>query len=271
MGYLLSAYRSPCQRNGIARNAITKMWQRVDDRVQTTTALDGETYNSVLDWKSNGKLSRRLTDHLSHQASTVGSRAMDYEYLRSHIGGNWHRLYDSGHSIAGSWKAVSEALPDLSRLEQLVTWANEYWKALITTRAMPVVILDHIHQIIDYFKHLDSANVAQSIPKFGVAFTMVLSLFASSSFAQTEVSGTVSVLYASPGSDFLDPRKCTFFQINNADPWYAIPFSDPGYESELILLRDSYIFGRTLNFTTYPGAPTCGWSSAYDIYIGTAH
>jgi hypothetical protein len=149
------------------RNAVIRTWQRIKGSVDrgyvTTTTFASEGYNSALDWKDNSELSRWLTDRLSHQVSTVGSRAMDSEYLRTHIGGGWHRLYDGGHSLAGSWKAVSEALPDLSVLEQLGTWANEYWKDLVTTRGMPIVILDHAEKVSEYFKHLDSVNLAQAI------------------------------------------------------------------------------------------------------------
>jgi hypothetical protein len=131
--------------------------------LKTTTSLASEAYNSALDWKDNAELSRWLTTHLSHQRPTDGSRAMDYAYLHTHIGGGWHRLYDGGHSLSGSWEAVRQALPDLSAFEQCATWANEYWKDFITTRGMPIVTLDHAHQISEYFKHLDCVNVAQGM------------------------------------------------------------------------------------------------------------
>jgi hypothetical protein len=104
-----------------------------------------------------------LANHLSNQHATLASKAMDAEYLRTHIGGGWHRLYDGGHSLAGSWKAVSSSLPDLGALDQLGIWANEYWKDLITTCGMPILILDHADQVSEYFKHLDCVNVAQLI------------------------------------------------------------------------------------------------------------
>jgi hypothetical protein len=64
-----------------------------------------------------------------------------------------------------SWKlkAVAEALPDHSALDNLGTWANEYWKDLITTRGMPIIVLDHANQVSEYFQHLDCVNVAQVI------------------------------------------------------------------------------------------------------------
>jgi hypothetical protein len=145
------------------RNAITGTWQRVNGPINRAFDATSAAYSAALDWRSNAELSRWLTDHLSHQVATLGSKAMDAEYLRTHIGGSWHRLYDGGHTLAGSWKAVSEALPDMSVLERLGIWANEYWKDLITARGMPIVILDHAHNIDEYFKHLDCVNVAQDI------------------------------------------------------------------------------------------------------------
>ncbi|WP_342723476.1 hypothetical protein AAFG07_30600 [Bradyrhizobium sp. B097] len=135
----------------------------VANGLNATTSVAGEAYTAALDWKNNNEFSNWLSDHLSNQYATAASKAMDAEYLRTHVGGGWHRLYDGGHSLAGSWKAVSSALPDLGALEQLGTWANEYWKDLITTRGMPIVILDQADQVSEYFKHLDCVNVAQLI------------------------------------------------------------------------------------------------------------
>ena len=126
-------------------------------------AATGEAYTTALNWKNNGELSNWLSDHFSSQYATIASKAMDAEYLRSHLGGSWHRLYDGGHTLAGSWNAVAESLPDADSLDKLSTWANEYWKDLITTRGMPVVLLDHADKVSEYVKHLDCINVAELV------------------------------------------------------------------------------------------------------------
>jgi hypothetical protein len=147
------------------QEVVAQAWQRITGSARRALAAGSvaanAAYNSALDWKDNSELSHWLTKHLSHQAPTPGSKAMDAEYLRTHIGGGWHRLYDGGHTIAGSWKAVTTALPDPSVLNEIGTWANEYWKDLITTRGMPIVLLDHAHKINEYMKHLDGVNVAE--------------------------------------------------------------------------------------------------------------
>lgn len=128
-----------------------------------TTSVAGDAYTAALNWKNNAEFSNWLTEHLSSQHATIASKAMDAEYLRTHIGGGWHRLYDGGHGLVGSWKVVSDSLPNLAALDQLGVWANEYWKDLITTRGMPIIILDNTQSVSEYLKHLDCVNVAQLI------------------------------------------------------------------------------------------------------------
>jgi len=148
--------RKLCAAFGRVKNAITRSAMKA-------VARAGEAYNSALDKADNAEISRWLRDHLSHQAATVASKAMDHEYLRTHIGGGWHRLYDGGHTIAGAWAAIGKAFPDLSLLDHVGTSANEYWKDFVTTRGMPIITLDHADRIGEYFKHLDSVNAAEAI------------------------------------------------------------------------------------------------------------
>jgi hypothetical protein len=136
---------------------------RLKGNFGTATTAVAESYNAALNWRNNSDLSAWLTDRLSKQRPTTASEAMDAEYLQTHIGGSWHRLYDGGHTLAGSWTAVREALPDLTSLELIGTWANEYWKDLVTTRGMPIITLDYASDVSEYFKHLDCVNAAQLI------------------------------------------------------------------------------------------------------------
>ncbi|WP_426409045.1 hypothetical protein [Bradyrhizobium ganzhouense] len=159
------------QRTVSAVSRLRDAGRLVSERISTsvagglsaTASVAGEAYTAALDWKNNSEFSSWLTNHLSNQCATIASRAMDAEYLSTHVGGGWHRLCDGGHTLAGSWKAVSSALPDVAALDKLGIWANEYWKDLITTRGMPILIIDQVDQVSEYFKHLDSVNVAQIV------------------------------------------------------------------------------------------------------------
>lgn len=143
--------------------AADRLRGAVRQHLSVAANATSDAYNATLSWKDNSELSHWLTDHLSKQVTTAGSEAMDAVFNRTHIGGNWHRLYDGGHTLAGSWTAIRDTFSHASALDQLGVWANEYWKDFITTRGMPIIALDHAATVSDYFKHLDCVNVAQTV------------------------------------------------------------------------------------------------------------
>jgi len=142
---------------------IDRVKKAAKDRLGRAASTFSEAYTAGLNWKNNSELSNWLTDHFSNQHATVVSKVMDAEYLRTHIGGSWHRICDGGHSLAGCWRAVSESFPDYSILDKVGEAANEYWKDLVTPRGMPIIIFDQAERLNEYLKHLDCVNLAQLI------------------------------------------------------------------------------------------------------------
>lgn len=107
-------------------------------RIVERVAQTGSDYvNSVLGTEWARTADRWLRDVVDAKA-TVVSRAMDAEYLRTRIGGGWHRLFDGGHDLWGAFKATRSATPDDTLLQQLGTYATEVWKDLATPNGLPV-------------------------------------------------------------------------------------------------------------------------------------
>lgn len=109
--------------------------------VERITQTGSDYVNSVLgtDWAQAAD--RWLRDVVDAKATAV-SRAMDAEYLRTHIGGGWHRLFDGGHDLWGAFKATRTALPEDTILTQLGTFANELWKDMATPNGLPIFTLN---------------------------------------------------------------------------------------------------------------------------------
>ena len=103
------------------RVAFERVSTSVAGGLSATASVAGEAYTAALDWKNNSELSNWLTDHLSDQRATLAGKAMDAEYLRTHIGGGWHRLYDGGHSLAGSGRPLARHCPTLARWTSLAS------------------------------------------------------------------------------------------------------------------------------------------------------
>jgi len=75
--------------------------------------------------------------------ATVYSHAMDAEYIRTHIGGAWHRLFDGGHDLIGAWRAVRGAVPNDTVVNELQAYIRELWKDLVTPNGLPLFTWDH--------------------------------------------------------------------------------------------------------------------------------
>lgn len=84
----------------------------------------------------------KWTESLTEAAATVYDKAMDAEFIKTGIGGAEHRLFDGGHTIIGSWRAVQDALPDDTIVQEVIGWSSAYVKDWTTTMGMPIATLD---------------------------------------------------------------------------------------------------------------------------------
>ena len=127
-------------------------------RVLSEKAQDPSTLESIKDGalgftskvaESGAKLSGTITsfmadtdllrhlEKLTESASTVYDKALDSEYLQTHIGGGDHRLFDNGHDIFGAWDKVRDALPDDSFNEEVLGYVSALWKDVSTVKGLP--------------------------------------------------------------------------------------------------------------------------------------
>jgi hypothetical protein len=54
-----------------------------------------------------------------------------------------------------------------------------------------------------------------------------------------------------------DNRPCAFFQVNNAQPWYAIPMSDIAFAQEYETMLSAYMSGFAVTFRTTTPQTSC--------------
>lgn len=84
----------------------------------------------------------RWMHHTFKSATTAYDRAMDAEYIRTHIGGGLHRLFDGGHDLLGAWRAARDAVPDDTRIEEIQGYLIGLWHDVVTPMGLPVVTWD---------------------------------------------------------------------------------------------------------------------------------
>ena len=74
--------------------------------------------------------------NLTNGMETIYDKAMDAEYIKTNIGGAYHRLFDGGHSPINAWEKVKNA-SDTDILSQEVIG---YAKILKKTKTMVFLI-----------------------------------------------------------------------------------------------------------------------------------
>lgn len=81
-------------------------------------------------------------ESISKAPATIYDKAMDAEYLRSHIGGGNHRMFDGGHSLSGAWERVINASGSDHLSQEVVGYVNGIWKDGTTLQGLPFVTMD---------------------------------------------------------------------------------------------------------------------------------
>ena len=159
------------------------------------------------------EIDRWLTSLLASPA-TIYDKAMDATFITTHLGGNYHRLFDGGHTLLGAIKAGHNALPDDSIIEEAVGTVSAIFHDLITVRGIPFFTWDkdtfdsvagmlesNFHIPKSWFYDLNTINATELLTTSIGAFALILNWNNEDreAFAKTIAStAIVSVLSANP-------------------------------------------------------------------------
>ena len=86
--------------------------------------------------------------------ATVYDKALDAAYFATHIGGGNHRMFDGGHSVAGAFKAVRDALPDDTLAEEAFGYVQSMFRDMTTVKGLPLTTWDKASydQVAEFLK-----------------------------------------------------------------------------------------------------------------------
>ncbi len=84
----------------------------------------------------------KWSESITKSAATVYDKALDAEYLKSHIGGGDHRLFDGGHDIFSAWQRVKDASPNDSLVQEVTGYISALFKDGTTIKGLPFTTLD---------------------------------------------------------------------------------------------------------------------------------
>ena len=140
------------------RNAATSVVKQSQD---ASARVRDSAYSSIgwLSEVSQGllatELAIELTDFLQKAAAgpaTIYDRALDANYLATHIGGSYHRLFDGSHDLLGAVRAARDASPDDSVVQEAIGTLQALFKDVTTIRGLPIATWDYetYYQVSEY-------------------------------------------------------------------------------------------------------------------------
>jgi hypothetical protein len=77
------------------------------------------------------------SENITKGTASIYDKALDMEYLKTHIGGGNHRMFDGGHDLFSAWDRVKDAKSDDSNTEEIINYVSSIWKDLTTKQGLP--------------------------------------------------------------------------------------------------------------------------------------
>ena len=152
---------------GIVRDAQEKASKARTEAVDRVVAGSGKALETVtpladrLLSTTQGLLASRLSDDLNGLLAnlvtgpaTIYDKAMDGKYLATSIGGGNHRMFDGGHSIVGAFRAVRDASPDDTVIQEAMGFVEGMFKDMTTPKGLPITTWDKASydQVAEFLK-----------------------------------------------------------------------------------------------------------------------
>jgi len=90
------------------------------------------SYDQLLDY----------TERMTQSAASIYDKAMDAEFLKTHIGGGNHRMFDGGHDPVSAWTSIKEASVDDSFVQEVNAYLTAMLKDVSTNKGLPFTTWD---------------------------------------------------------------------------------------------------------------------------------
>ena len=84
-----------------------------------------------------------LVQNLVKGSPTIYDKAMDAEFIATHIGGAQHRLFDGGHTIIGAFRAGHAASPDDNIIQEAMGTLQGLLRDVSTPNGLPLANWDY--------------------------------------------------------------------------------------------------------------------------------
>ena len=137
-GAVADTARRGAEITGEKASAVAKAVTDTSKSIASSATAQAGTLMAFLSIRELLKWSESVTEG----SANIYDKALDAEYLRTHIGGGDHRLFDGGHDLLSAWGRVKDASQDDSLTQEVVGYASAIWKDVTTAKGLPFANVD---------------------------------------------------------------------------------------------------------------------------------
>ena len=142
---LADAIESSKTLSGSAKQKLIAQLEPALDRLSKDGMIDRtQAFAIIQGLMANPQISREINDWLHRlvDGRTVYDQAMDAVYNQTHIGGSYHRLFDGGHTLFGSFQATRDVAADDNIFKEAAELIQALARDATTTRGLPFFTWD---------------------------------------------------------------------------------------------------------------------------------
>ena len=137
-GVVADTARRGAEITGEKASAVAKAVADTSKSIANSATAQAGTLMAFLSTRELLKWSESVTEG----AASIYDKALDAEYLRTHIGGGDHRLFDGGHDLLSAWGRVRDASDSDTFAQEVIAYASATWKDVTTTKGIPFATVD---------------------------------------------------------------------------------------------------------------------------------
>lgn len=144
------------------RNLIAQVGPTFDRLSANGMSAQAQTLSVIQGLMASDQISRVINAWLQDLVSgraTIYDKAMDSVFHETGIGGGYHRLFDSGHTLWGAFQAVRDASPDDNIFQEAAGLLQALARDATTPRGLPLVTWNE-----ETFN-----NLANNLDNFGIS------------------------------------------------------------------------------------------------------
>ncbi|MFC1588271.1 hypothetical protein ACFL54_08170 [Planctomycetota bacterium] len=132
-----STKKAAVKAGAISKSTVSKSVAVTKDASTKAIKIAKDAIPAALAFLSLPEL-LKWSEGITKSLPTIYDKALDATYLKTHIGGGHHRMFDGGHDVISAWNIAKDAAGDDTFKQEVIGYVSALWKDVTTAKGLPL-------------------------------------------------------------------------------------------------------------------------------------